>query len=258
VRAARSELVGRRRCPSAEDIIDPLMRQRPLLTEGLTNRLETRHRFRDSALVSCLTARWTPASAASGQDVPDQEGDDDDRRCDGDDGDGGGGYDHAAILASLSGVETRRLGGSPALGRAPATVPLHHKVGVRLNALQASEATRSGAKPYSFIRTHGQGLISVIGPRHRLQATQAPMVRRSVASAIDLERGQQRMRSPIFGADVTTATNHRPRKAGKMERLWKTRGQRGANASSLSSSETASTSQISLTPAATGCPKVAR
>jgi hypothetical protein len=58
------------------------------------------------ALVSCLTARWTLSSAASGQDVPGQERDGDDRRRDSDDGDGGGGYDHTAILASLFRVET--------------------------------------------------------------------------------------------------------------------------------------------------------
>ena len=45
-------------------------------------------------------------SAASGQDVPGQERDGDDRRRDSDDGDGGGGYDHTAILASLFRVET--------------------------------------------------------------------------------------------------------------------------------------------------------
>ena len=60
------------------------------------------------ALVSYLSARWTLSSTASGQQVPGQKSDDDDRRCDSDHGDGGGGYDHAAILASLSGVETRR------------------------------------------------------------------------------------------------------------------------------------------------------
>jgi hypothetical protein len=61
---------------------------------------ETRHAS-GFALVSCLTARWTLSSAASGQDVPGQERDGDDRRRDSDDGDGGGGYDHTAILASL-------------------------------------------------------------------------------------------------------------------------------------------------------------
>jgi hypothetical protein len=60
------------------------------------------------ALVSCLSARWTLTSAASRQDVPGQEGDDDNRRRDSDDGDGRSGYDHTAILASLLGVETRR------------------------------------------------------------------------------------------------------------------------------------------------------
>ena len=60
------------------------------------------------ALVSCLSARWTPTSAASRQDVPGQEGDDDNRRRDSDDGDSRSGYDHTAILASLLGVETRR------------------------------------------------------------------------------------------------------------------------------------------------------
>jgi hypothetical protein len=102
-----------RAAPRPKTIIDPLMRQRPLLTEGLTNRLARRGTASGFALVSCLTARCTLSSAASGQDVPSQEGDDDDCRCDGDDGDGGGGYDHAAILASLSGVETRRQGGGP-------------------------------------------------------------------------------------------------------------------------------------------------
>jgi hypothetical protein len=51
-------------------------------------------------LVSYLSARWTLSSTASGQDVPGQKSDDDDRRRDRDYGDGGGGYDHAAILAS--------------------------------------------------------------------------------------------------------------------------------------------------------------
>jgi hypothetical protein len=58
-------------------------------------------------LVSYLSARWTLSSTASGQEVPGQKGDDDDRRRDSDDGDGRGGYDHAVILASVSGVETR-------------------------------------------------------------------------------------------------------------------------------------------------------
>jgi hypothetical protein len=31
--------------------------------------------------VSCLTARWALSSAASGQDIPGQEGEDDDRRA---------------------------------------------------------------------------------------------------------------------------------------------------------------------------------
>ena len=66
---------------------------------------ETRHAS-GFALVSCLTARWTLSSAASGQDVPGQERDGDDRRRDSDDGNGGGGYDHTAILASLFRVET--------------------------------------------------------------------------------------------------------------------------------------------------------
>jgi hypothetical protein len=58
--------------------------------------------------VSYLSARWTLSSTASGQDVPGQKGDDDDRRRDRDDGDGRGGYNHAAILALVPGVETRR------------------------------------------------------------------------------------------------------------------------------------------------------
>ena len=59
-------------------------------------------------LVCYLSPRWALSSTTSGQDVPGQEGDDDDRRRDSDDGDCGGGYDHSAILASLSGVESRR------------------------------------------------------------------------------------------------------------------------------------------------------
>jgi hypothetical protein len=62
----------------------------------------------DPQPVSYLSARWTLSSTASGQDVPGQKSDDDDRRRDRDDGDGGGSYNHAAILASSSGVETRR------------------------------------------------------------------------------------------------------------------------------------------------------
>jgi hypothetical protein len=58
-----------------------------------------------------LSARWALSSTTSGQDVPSQKSDDDDRRRDSDDGNGGGSHDHAAILASLSGVETGALGG---------------------------------------------------------------------------------------------------------------------------------------------------
>jgi hypothetical protein len=58
--------------------------------------------------VCYLSPRWALSSTTSGQDVRGQEGDDDDRRRDSDDGDCGGGYDHSAILASLSGVETMR------------------------------------------------------------------------------------------------------------------------------------------------------
>jgi hypothetical protein len=60
-------------------------------------------------LVSYLSARWTLSSTASGQDVPGQKSDDDDRRRDRDDGDGGGGYDHAAILASVPGVDNQAM-----------------------------------------------------------------------------------------------------------------------------------------------------
>jgi hypothetical protein len=111
-----SELIGPkalllgRRCRRSSSTLDAAA---PLLTEGLTNRLARRGTASGFALVSCLTARWTLSSAASGQDVPGQECDDDDCRGDSDDGDGGGGYDHAAILASSSGVETRRRGGRP-------------------------------------------------------------------------------------------------------------------------------------------------
>ena len=62
------------------------------------------------ALASCLSPRWTLTSAASRQDVPGQEGDDDNRRGNSDDGDSRSGYDHTAILAPLSGVETRLAG----------------------------------------------------------------------------------------------------------------------------------------------------
>jgi hypothetical protein len=48
-----------------------------------------------------LAARCALSSTAAGQDVPGQEGDDDDRRGDSDDGDRGCGYDHTAILVSL-------------------------------------------------------------------------------------------------------------------------------------------------------------
>ena len=58
--------------------------------------------------VCYLSPRWALSSTTSRQDVRGQEGDDDDRRRDSDDGDCGGGYDHSAILASLSGVETMR------------------------------------------------------------------------------------------------------------------------------------------------------
>jgi hypothetical protein len=59
-------------------------------------------------LLSFLRARWTFSSTASGQDVPGQKSDDDDRGRDCDDGDGGGGYDHTAILASCPAAKPRR------------------------------------------------------------------------------------------------------------------------------------------------------
>jgi hypothetical protein len=49
-----------------------------------------------------LSARWTLTPAASWQDVPRQEGDDDNCRRDGDDGDGGGGEEQRGSFPSLT------------------------------------------------------------------------------------------------------------------------------------------------------------
>jgi hypothetical protein len=53
-----------------------------------------------------LRARWSPASAAPGQDVPESEGDHDHSRRDGDYGDCRGGQDHAALISPRSAGET--------------------------------------------------------------------------------------------------------------------------------------------------------
>ena len=55
------------------------------------------------------TGRWALSSAASGQDIQGQEGDDDDRRCDSNDGDGGGGYKYPGIFASSFAGPNNRL-----------------------------------------------------------------------------------------------------------------------------------------------------
>ena len=72
-----------------------------------------------------------------------------------------------------------------------------------------------------------------------------------------LERGQRPRGFADFVADLVTAANRNRCSGKRMERLWKNEGQRDANGSIVSCPETASTSQISLPPAATGCPKVA-
>jgi hypothetical protein len=63
--------------------------------------------FGDSS-AAALSA-WALASAASGQDVHGQEGQDDDRGRDSNDGDGGGGYNHTAILPRRAGSNRARL-----------------------------------------------------------------------------------------------------------------------------------------------------
>jgi hypothetical protein len=58
------------------------------------------------ASVVRLSAGWASSSAASRQDVPEQEGHDDDRRGDSDDRYGRGSHDHAALISLLPVAET--------------------------------------------------------------------------------------------------------------------------------------------------------
>jgi hypothetical protein len=56
---------------------------------------------------SVLSARPAPASPAARNDVPDHQGDGDDRRSNGHDGDGRGSNDHAKLLSPVRPQETR-------------------------------------------------------------------------------------------------------------------------------------------------------
>jgi hypothetical protein len=99
------------------------MRSRLHPARRVRHALETQAKRETASRLVALTA-WTLASAASGQDVQDQEGDHDDRRRDSDDGDGGGGYNHTAILASSCRVET-----APDYGQGLTTSPSSRRSG---------------------------------------------------------------------------------------------------------------------------------
>jgi hypothetical protein len=100
-----------------------------------------------SALPLRLSAGWTPSSAASGHDVPDQKGDGDDGRRDSDDGDGGGGDNHSPPIISLL-LPVQTLSSerhSPRSGEGLREAGENGEVGVKLDLRQSTNAERCQA-----------------------------------------------------------------------------------------------------------------
>jgi hypothetical protein len=97
----------------------------------------------ETASETPLSAGWTPSSAASRHDVPQQEGDDDDGRRNCDHGDCGGGHEHAALISLLLPRETlsrERCGSrSDECQRQPRE---NREVGVELDARKTANAER--------------------------------------------------------------------------------------------------------------------